>query len=152
MPATAKKPLASQTYMERSFQLPDLNEKGDWLVARLKERFQSSDGELVNWLRSVIVQGSNEFLFVRTDHAFALAQSVREPMMSGCVVSEQFVLSEKGFEDEGAYLYSVLYQWAKNLGACEMRIENLTNIPRDDIKARIGGLWAREQVYSKMDS
>jgi hypothetical protein len=150
MPQTAKKePL--EIFAERRFHLPDLNEKGIWLVNELKERFKSTDGELVNWLRAVIVGSPNEFLFVRTDHAVALAQVYREPLSSRCVVQEQFVLvDDDQFMDQGAYLYSVVYQWAKMLNAYELRIENLTNVPRQMIKARIGELFERPLTLAKL--
>lgn len=145
-----KEPL--EAFPERRFHLPDLNEKGIWLISELKVRFKAStDGELVNWLRAVIVGSTNEFLFVRTDHAVALAQVMREPLSSRPVVQEQFVLvDDDKFMEEGAYLYSVLHQWAKNLNAYELRIENLTNVPRNMIKARLGELFDRPLTLAKL--
>jgi len=160
MPATAMKqhdpgappnPPLPKVYTERRFHLPDLNEKGQWLIGRLQERYPSSEGELVNWLRGLIVVGSNDYLFVRTDHAFMLAQVTKEPLVKLPIVVEQFVLCENDHEDEGAYLYTVMAQWARGMGACELRIETQTDVHRDAIKGRIGKLWQRDQIFSKLD-
>lgn len=170
-PGPLPPPKPMQTYAHRRFVLPDLNDKGEWIVKRLrnpeedmpKRYAHSQDREIFNFLRSVI--DSPEFLFVRTDHAFILAQLMREPLMHNPVAKEWFVLCLKmddinkpeeekaqiNPQDEAAYLYSVMFEWAKHSSAEELRIENYTDVPRDMVKARLGKLFAREMIYSKLN-
>lgn len=144
-----KEPLPQ--YTERRFQLPDLNQKGIWLVNALKERYNSNEGELVNWLRSTVVTPGNEFLFIRTDHAVALAQCLREPLSSRPVVKEQFVLvDDEKFMEEGGYLYACIKRWAENLHAYQCQVEVYTNVPRAMIKERLGDLYELPVVYCKL--
>ncbi len=154
MTATVVKLPPLTEYASRGFNLPDLNEKGQWIVDRLKPRYpHASEGEVVNWLRSITTSGSNDFMFVRTEHAFALAQVTREVMSARPIVIEHFVLVEGENVDEGGYLYGVIAQWARGLGAYELRVEKISDadVPVDSIKARIGRLFQRDQTFHKLD-
>jgi hypothetical protein len=67
-------------------------------------------------------------------------------------VKELFVLctSEDDLE-QGAYLYSVLRDWAAAIGSSEMIVETFSDVPRDMIKARVGGgMFKRDQVFVKL--
>lgn len=152
MTAVAKKnPVKLPQFQERRMQLPDVMQKGVWLVGELKERFKSTEGEMINWMRSITVTPGNEFMFIRTDHAIALAHCLREPLSSRPIVQEQFVLVEdEKYMEEGGYLYECLKRWALNLQAYQLRVENFTNVPRQMVKERLGDLYEIPMTYCKL--
>jgi hypothetical protein len=139
-----------ESFDHKRFYLPDLQTKGTWLLGRLKEFYKnSSEIELLSWLRGVMT--SDQFLFVHTENAIGLAQITREALSAKPKVKELFVLcaSEDDYE-QGAYLYSVLRDWAAAVGASEFIVETFTDVPRDMIKLRAGGMFKRDQVFVKL--
>jgi hypothetical protein len=143
--------IVSSSFVHRRFYLPDLQTKGTWLLERLKEFYKSStEPELMSWLRGVM--SSDQFMFIHTSHAIALAQITREALSAKPRVKELFVLCDnEQCWDEGAYLYSVLKDWAVAIGSSEMIVETFSDVPRDMIKARVGGgMFKRDQVFVKL--
>lgn len=162
MAAAAKRietvPAAAEPIAARRFGLADLSEMGAWLLWRLKDRYPHLDERnLAGWLRGMI--DSNEYLFVRTRNAVALAQIQHRALDPLPIVDELFVLAkgrdsdgvvEKGALAEAAELYGEFLRWARSLGATEIAIERYTDVPRDQIKERLGRVWVREVPFAKV--
>lgn len=140
-----------KTFDHRRVVLADLqSRKGEWLLSRLREKYPNkTDAEIVSWLRGCT--SSSEYFFVQTDRAMALAMIYREDTFARTSVRECFVLctAESAYE-QGAYLYSVIREWAAQLGAYELVCEVFTDVPRERIKERVGGLFKRDQVFAKL--
>jgi hypothetical protein len=160
MTATVTKIKPARTFEHHRFFLPDFQAKGGWLLRRLAEKYKnSSEHELASWIRSVTT--SDQFLFVHTENAVALAQITREALSAKPRVKELFVLcaNEENPEDyeEGAYLYTVMRDWAFSIGAYELIVETFSDVPRDMVKqavrpAQPNGDWMfkRDEVFVKI--
>ena len=101
------------------------------------------------WLKGVIY--SNEYLFLYQEHGCACAQTVREETLGGVpVVRERFVFAEDGFQAEAASFYGEFLQWAKNQQITTMIVEEMTDVPHDLIKERLGRLFERKQIFARI--
>lgn len=150
MTATAKKTEKTEpsAYEHHRVFLPDLQKIGPWLLPRVMENYPDhTEGEIMTWLRGCCM--SDIFLFVYTDHAVLLAQVQREALCRHPTVKEIFAFCDgkDGDVDEAAYLYSVMYQWAKGIGADEIQLENCTDVPRELIRSRLGKLYTNDAMY-----
>jgi hypothetical protein len=135
-------PIIPQNYQSRRFDLPDVHGAGRWLVPRLAEAWPHwQQAAIHGWLRSII--GSNEYNFVRTDHAVALASIVHEKISPAPIVKEIFVVHEdlpqprtpnptaeeveniksthEQYLMEATSLYDDLFRWTFNVGASEFQ-------------------------------
>lgn len=151
-PAEKSEETKPATYEHRRVFLPDIQRVGPWLLKRLMETYpEYTELQLLTWLRGCTT--SDIFLFVQTEHAVALAQIMREALCIKPTVKEIFVLCDghDGDEQEGAYLYSVMKDWARGLGADELWIEECTDVPREMIRARIGKLFSRDTMFVPLD-
>lgn len=139
------------TLSVRRVNLPDLSEKGQWLVDRLKEKFTDyQDSALMGWLRSLTTEDNSRH-FVRTDRAFALSEIRMEKMTTQPTIIDRFVLIEEGADvSEGQALYLDMARWAGNLGASEIAINNKSDVPRDFIEEVLGKVIERKQLYHKL--
>lgn len=133
-----------------AFCLPDLHERGQWLVNCLRERLHpQQDAQIFNWLRSII--DTNDYHFVRTPHAVALAELKRERMMVFPIVVDHFVLIEEGADvSEGQALYDDMKRWAFALGAAEILISPKSHVDKSLIEERLGKVHRRETLYIKV--
>jgi hypothetical protein len=141
------------TYKIRRFGLVDLTTKGPWLYSRLKAKYPTvPDREFQGWLYGF--EGSNECWFTCTDNAIALFQVVKERLSPVPTVVEQFVFvvdpKNIGHIDEGAFLYENMMMWAKGIGAREVLVQILSDVPNEVIEQRIGSLRLRKQFYAKV--
>jgi hypothetical protein len=134
----------------RRFGTADLAKHGGWIMRRLqKVRPDLNDRAMFTWLNGLIE--SNEHLFLYQEHAVALAQVMREEMLAGKpVVRERFVFAEEGHEDAAAELYTEIMAWAKNLGAETAIVEEMTDVPHELIKAKVGRVFERTQKYARV--
>lgn len=134
----------------RRFEIADLNKHGGWIIRRLqKARPSLSDPQIMQWLKSMIY--SNEHLFLYQEHGCALAQTVREETLAGTpVVKERFVFAEEGHADAAAEFYGQFLQWAKNQGVTTIVVEEMTDVPHDLIKEKLGRLFERKQVFARL--
>lgn len=139
-------------HVVRAFCLPDLNDKGQWMVNCLRDRLPGQqDPQIFNWLRSVI--DAQDYHFVRTEHAVALSELKRERMMSMPQVIDHFVLIEEGEDiSEGEALYDDMKRWAFSLGVAEIVINSAkdSHVGRDIIEGRLGKLHKREVLFLKV--
>lgn len=133
----------------RAVNLPDLNDKGMWLVTELRKRFPGQqDFHIMNWLRTII--NTTDYHFVRTNGAFALSEVKRERMMSYPFVIDHFVLLQEGVDvSEGEALYDDMKRWAFAIGAIEIVI-NPGHVSKDQIEARIGKVKTREVRFVRV--
>ncbi len=134
----------------RRFEIADLSRHGGWIIKRLQQaRPTLSDAQVMSWLKGVIY--SSEFLFLYQDHGCACAQTVREETLGGApVVRERFVFAEDGFQADAASFYSEFLQWAKNQQITTMIVEEMSDVPHDLIKERLGRLFERKQIFARL--
>lgn len=159
----AVQPLPMVESSMRRFLLPDLNDKGIWLIGRLQVRYPHlQDRQLIGWFRGLI--DSNESLFIRTDHAVALAQIVHESLSPQPDVVERFVLCEESKSPdkddreretgrniaEAMSLYNDIMRWSETLGARRVSVNRFTDVPRDMLKEHLGRMFMEEHWYIKV--
>jgi hypothetical protein len=51
---------------------------------------------------------------------------------------------------EAAEFYTEFRRWAKNIGADIILIEELTNVPNELIKEKLGRIFMREQKFARV--
>jgi hypothetical protein len=134
----------------RRFEIADLNKHGGWIMKRLQQaRPTLSDVQIMSWLKGVIY--SQEFMFLYQEHGCGLAQTVREETLEGKpVVRERFVFAEEGYAEQAAEFYTSFLQWAKNQGVTTMLVEEMTDVPHDLIKEKLGRLFERKQIFARL--
>lgn len=134
----------------RRVSTPDLSELGNWLTERLKDVFPGLAPRNVQaWLAGCTV--TNSFFFIRTAHAVALAQINHRPLDPTPFVEEIFTLAMDGFEDEAADLYLPMAEWAKGLGASELRLGGWdSDVHIERVIARIGTIRQKTYYVSKI--
>jgi hypothetical protein len=148
--AVAGNPALAGPPATRRFEIADLQRHGGWIMRRLqKARPTLSEPQIMQWLRSVIY--SNEHLFLYQEHGCALAQTVREETLDGRpMVRERFVFAEEGHAEGAAEFYGHFLQWAKNQGVSIILVEEMTDVPHDAIKEKLGRLFERKQVFARV--
>jgi hypothetical protein len=158
----------------------DLMDKGVWLCKRIKENWPHlQDRQMMGWLMTCC--DSNEYLFIRTDKAFLLAQMYREFVEPYPWVKELFVLAELDYGNyqkdsdgeayqnqenaraihQAATLYEDLLRWAQTIGANEIIVDKFTDVPmedkddpknRDTIRKRVNQrLFKAEELFFRID-
>ena len=137
----------------RRFELGDLSRHGGWLIPRLVTALELPEQRLGGWLRSMI--DNNEHLFLTQDHSVALAEMQRaNGLADKPIVRERFVLAENPDDvehvKEAAGFYDEFHRWAKNLGAEIILVEELTNVPHDMIKEKLGRIFSRQQQFARV--
>ncbi len=134
----------------RRFEIADLSRHGGWIIKRLQQaRPTLSDAQVMSWLKGVIY--SSEFLFLYQPHGCALAQTVREETLENKpVVRERFVFAEEGHAAEAASFYDEFLQWAKRQQIATIIVEEMTDVPHDLIKERLGRLFERKQIFARL--
>ncbi len=132
------------------FGLPDLEDMGAWLVERLKGRWGAvSDKNIAAFLRGVME--SNEFLFVRTKNAVALAQAAHKPLEAVPFVEEIFVLVRNDAFEEGAQLYGAIRNWGESHGASRIEVGNMSDVEPEDVAAQFGNrIDTRVQCFATL--
>lgn len=136
--AKAVPPLpAKAPFRPRRVSVVDIDELGNWLVGRLREKFpQHSDRVLYSWLRSCT--NDNECFFSRDADAVAMA-TVHRSFLEPPWVKEVFCLAKT--EDDKLHatgLYTDIRTWAVGLGAAHIIVEQFSDVDRADISLEIG--------------
>jgi hypothetical protein len=134
----------------RRFQLPDLDRHGRWLLDRMLKVFpHRTERNLIGWLRGILY--SNEFLFLYQEHGVALATVMQaHPLSPKMYVQEIFVLSEPGFELLAAGFYDEFAMWAKRQGLDTIVVEEMSDVPHEAIKERLGRLFQRTVNFARL--
>lgn len=135
------------TMAVRRVLLPDLADRHRFLCTRLAERWTHMQPNFIyGWLQGA--SGQNEYLFIRSDKAFALFQRKQEIIDPYPWVEEVFVLAEpsnspdpehKKIQNEialaeAAELYVDACRWAMMIRAARMEVDLFTDVPFDDKK------------------
>jgi hypothetical protein len=141
---------AGQAPAVRRFDIADLQKHGGWIMKRLqKARPHLSDPYIMSWLRGIIY--NNEFKFLYQEHGVALAQVVMEETLERKpVVRERFVFVEEGFEAAGAEFYTEFLRWAKDQQIGTLIVEEMTDVPHELIKEKLGRLFERKQIFARL--
>ena len=150
----------------RRFSIVDLSDVGVWLLNRLKPQFPHLDQRnFTGWIRSCIE--SNDFLFIRTNGAVALAEIINRPLLGMRVVEEVFALSlsqdkafapeDKCLEDDdlsahGMALYGEIKNWAVNQGAALVRVDNFSDFDLDVMRLSMGKVVAAKSYEVRFDN
>ena len=137
----------------RRFDLADLPRHGAWLVPRLVAALELPEQRLGGWLRSMI--DTSDHLFLVQDHSVALAAIQNaNGLADKPIVRERFVLAENPDDithvREAAEFYTEFRRWAKNIGADIILIEELSNVPNELIKEKLGRIFMREQKFARV--
>ena len=135
------------------FELADLPRHGGWLIPRLVAALELPEQRLAGWLRSLIE--SNEHLFLVQENSVALAEMQRaNGLADKPLVRERFVLIEdiedEDQQKEAAAFYDEFRRWGKNLGAEIILVQELTNVPADMIKEKLGRIFSRQQQFARV--
>jgi hypothetical protein len=110
----------------------DLDELRPWLVGRLRERHtEATPGMVMGWLLGCLA--NNEYWFVRSGKAVALAQLVTIPLEPQPVAAEIFLLHQEGGEEQAAALYPAMASWAAHQNASRLEVMAFTDLGRVDV-------------------
>src|SRR5215469_6080610 len=136
----------------RRFAASDLSDKSGWVLQRLRGLYPSkSEMTLSNWLRMLV--NRNDCLFVRTDHAIALAEVVVLNLMDDHpVIYERFVWCENRQSnhhiEEAMQLYGEFRRWAKSMDIAKVIVNQSSDVPRE----RIGEcFWSKRLFPEQID-
>lgn len=138
------------------FALSDIPEWGEWLVSRLSERYPGISGPVfIGKLHGAIA--SNDFLFVRNDHAALMISGAPRFLDGGLVFIEVFAFSRDamktpvakdghlmlpaaGPEERAlALLYRHARDWCKMKKAARLFLGQCSDMATDRIKEAVGG-------------
>ena len=133
----------------RRLQLADLDRHGRWIMERLLKVYPGkTDREMITWLRGIIY--SNDFLFLYREHGVALAYVTRPHPLTPPHLQEIFVLAQAGHEAEAAAFYDDMVQWAKHQGITSMVVEELTDVPHELIREKLGRVFAKQVQFARL--
>jgi hypothetical protein len=137
----------------RRFDLGDLPRHGAWLVPRLTAALGLPEQRLGGWLRSMI--DSSDYMFLVQEHSAGLAElQSANGLADKPVIKERFVLAEDPDDaehvKEAAAFYTEMARWAKNVGAEIFLVEEMTNVPHEMIKEKLGRIYSRQQQFARV--
>ena len=137
----------------RRFEPADLAHS--WISKRLVAAFPQFANEVVaqGWLRSLIF--ANEYHFLYANHAVGLFQVISGNILRPRpMVIEHFVWVESKSDPQqladGAQFYVSAHVWATHLNAEVMIVEEMSDIPHDMIKDKIGRIFIRQQQFARL--
>lgn len=133
--------------------LPQLTDRITWILGRLRDRFPGyQDTHIINWLRTMSgTNGVSNYRFVCTKHAVALSEYRNEHLTVQPTIIDHFVLVEEGADiSEGEALYDDMKRWAMSIGAKEIRVNQKSDVPLEQIEDRIGKIVERREKYVKV--
>jgi hypothetical protein len=89
------------------------------------------------------------------EHSVALAEMQRaNGLADKPIVRERFVLIEDienaAQQKEAADFYDEFKRWAKNLSADIILVQELTNVPAEMIKEKLGRIYQRQQQFARV--
>jgi hypothetical protein len=140
--------------MVRRFELPDLSRHGKWIMPRLLQAFPHlNERSAAGFLSSIIY--NNEHLFLYQPHGVALAQVVSShTLMPKPVIWERFVWVEdqqdKDQINAAASFYDHFAKWGKAMDVEIMIVEELTDVPHELIKTKVGRVFSRQQQFARL--
>ena len=134
----------------RRFMPADLTRHGGWIMRRLIQAYPNqNERSLAGFLRGIIYDNSSLFLY--QDHGVALAQvSNVHTLAHKPIVYERFVFVEEGYVQQGVEFYGEFERWAKSQGIEQIIVEEMSDVPHDVIKEKLGRLYTRQQVFARV--
>jgi hypothetical protein len=153
MPATALKEPEPEPEIRsslRRFALPDLDTHGAWILARLKNAYPNlTDRNILGWIRTLLYDNANLFLY--QDHGVALFQLTSVYSLAPKpVIIERFVFVMEGYAKEGAEFYAEAARWAKPQGIEKIFVEEMSDVPHDLIRDKIGRIFNQQQQFVRV--
>ena len=126
-----------------------------WMLKRLVAIYpQFSNAQVVQgWLRSLIY--NNEYHFLHAEHAVALFQVVSGNILRPKpLIKEHFVWVENKSDPQqladAAQFYTSAHVWATHLNADVIIVEEMSDLPHDLIKDKIGRIFIRQEQFVKV--
>ena len=149
-PPEAVKPPIAASAPARRFEIPDIDRHGGWLLERLQKVYKDkTPQQIVAFLRGAVY--SNEMLFLYKEHGVALAAIWRpHPLEPKPIIQEVFVLAEPGYEADAADFYDNFAQWAKRQDIDTILVEELTDVPHEAIKEKLGRVFTKTINFAKL--
>lgn len=156
MPATAAvvEDLEPVYYPVRRFEVADLSRHGKWIMPRLLAAFPNlNERSAASWLQTIIYQ--NEYLFLYHDHGVALAQVISINALSAKPIVQEIVVwvEDRSNNDQvvsAADFYVEFARWAKHQGAETIIVEEMSDVPHDLIKDKLGRIFTRQQQFARV--
>ena len=150
MPATAPQIEPTTQSTLRRFALPDLDTHGLWLLPRLEQSYPHLNQRyLLGWIRTLLYDNANLFLY--QDHSVALFQLTNVYSLAPKPeIIERFVFCQEGFQKEASEFYAEVARWAKPQGIEKIWVEELSDVPHDLIKEKIGRVFSRQQQFARV--
>lgn len=144
-------PEPAKTTIIRRFTEADLSMHGQWILKRLRQAYPAnSERMIIGWLRNLSFD--NASLFLATDNAVALFQVTGVfSLAHKPIIIERFVLALEGHIAEAAKFYLEAVQWAKSQSIDEMIIEQMSDVPHDLIRDKVGHrVFTRQQLFVRL--
>ena len=134
----------------RRFNLPDLSAHGTWLLPSLETSFPHLNQRFIlGWIRTLLYDNANLFLY--QDHSVALFQlSNVNSLAAKPEIFERFVFCQEGYAKEASEFYAEALRWAKPQNVEKIWVEELTDVPHDLIKEKIGRIFARQAQFARV--
>ena len=138
----------------RRFQLPDLSKHGAWILPRLLQAYPHlSERSAASWLQTILY--NNDFCFLYHEHGVALAQLVSANALTAKpLIQEIFAWAEdrenKAQIEAVAEFYIEFHRWAQNCGATTIIVEEMSDVPHDLIKEKLGRIFTRQQQFARV--
>lgn len=140
--------------MLRRFQIPDLDRHGKWILPRLLAAYPHlTERTAAGFLAGIVYQ--NDSLFLYQSHSVALAQMVGSHTLAPKpIVWERFVWVEdpndKQQVEDAAVFYDEFARWAKAQGCETIVVEEMTDVPHEIIKQKLGRVFNRQQQFARL--
>lgn len=143
-------PAQIKTERIRRFSEADLSMHGKWILKRLLQAYPTqTERSLIGWLRNL--NFDNASLFLATDHGVALFQVTSIfTLAHKPLVIERFVFVMEGFGSECLEFYGEAAKWAKSQAIDQIIVEELSDIPHEAIKDKLGRLFQRQQTFARL--
>lgn len=138
----------------RRFGTADLASHAKWLIPRLLQAYPHLSEHMVGgWLQTIC--DSNGYMFLHLPRAVGLAQvSAAHTLAPRPLVREMLVWVEDPADaalvEEAAAFYDEFARWGKAMGCDVLVVEEMTDVPHDLIKARLGRIFARQEQFARL--
>jgi hypothetical protein len=147
--ATVELPVRDEP-LTRRFGLADLTRHA-WVLPRLLKAYPHlTERSVYGWLQNIIY--SSEYLFLFREHGVALAEVIHSHTLSQApTIHERFVLAEsEAYAADAAEFYTEFLNWARSHGAKGIIVEELSDVPHDLIRGKLGTIYNRQQKFARV--
>lgn len=151
--ASEQAPPPGEQIVTRRFEVPDLNQHGEWLIERLLKLYPSAT-KMQLWSRLNNVLYNVEFLFLYQPTAVSVAQRVvGNTLAPRPTIQEWFTFVQDPTDaaqvKKAAEFYSDMLRWGKAQDADAIMLNpDCSDVPIEQAKPHIGGrVFERTQVF-----